>query len=283
MTKQKKSQAGKDHIGVGVGALIFNDEGHLLLTLRGQKAKNERGKWEIPGGAVEFGETIQEALKREIKEELDIEIEVIEMLQLCDHIITDEQQHWVSPTYICKIISGEPKILEPDKCDQIGWFSLKDAAKLPLSIVTKQDLAVLKTRKHQENIGCAVIVNNDQGKILLGKRKNAYKSGLYGLPGGRIEGKEKALMAAKRELWEETRLKAQSLKYVGVVKEWQDGYTFIHFIYLCTQWEGEIKLTEPEKCQSWTWFALNNLPKGILPGHLQGIEFLQNKQNISDI
>ncbi|MBD3279522.1 MAG: NUDIX domain-containing protein, partial [Candidatus Pacebacteria bacterium] len=69
MTNQViKSKAGKDHIGVGVGALIFNDEGHLLLTLRGEKAKNERGKWEIPGGAVEFGETIEQALKREMKE-----------------------------------------------------------------------------------------------------------------------------------------------------------------------------------------------------------------------
>lgn len=139
--------AGKDYIGVGVGALIFNGEGQLLLTLRGKKAKNERGKWEIPGGAVEFGETIEESLKREIKEELAIEIEVIEMLQLCNHIIPDEKQHWVSPTYICKIIRGEPKILEPEKCDEIGWFSLEEAEKLPLSIVTKLDIAVLKKRK----------------------------------------------------------------------------------------------------------------------------------------
>jgi 8-oxo-dGTP diphosphatase len=137
---------GQDYIGVGVGALIFNDEGSLLLTLRGKQAKNEVGKWEIPGGAVEFGETIQEALKREIKEELGIEIEVVEMLQICDHIIPDEQQHWVSPTYICQITKGEPKILEPEKCDQIGWFSVEEAMELPLSIVTKKDIAVLKNK-----------------------------------------------------------------------------------------------------------------------------------------
>lgn len=145
----QKAKAGKDYIGVGVGALIFNDEGHLLLTLRGKKAKNERGKWEIPGGAVEFGETIENALKREIKEELDIEIEVLEMLQLCDHIIPYENEHWVSPTYICKITKGEPKILEPEKCDEIGWFSLEDAEKMPLSIVTKEDIRILKKRGRQ--------------------------------------------------------------------------------------------------------------------------------------
>ena len=47
---------GIDYIGVGVGAAIFNKEGKFLLTLRGREAKNERGKWEIPGGSVEFGE-----------------------------------------------------------------------------------------------------------------------------------------------------------------------------------------------------------------------------------
>jgi 8-oxo-dGTP diphosphatase len=274
---------GKDYIGVGAGALIFNDEGLLLLSLRGKKAKNERGKWEIPGGGVEFGETIEEALKREIKEELDIEIEVTEMLQLCNHIIPDEKQHWVSPTYICKIVSGEPKILEPEKCDRIGWFSIEEAERLPLSIVTKQDIAILKKRNHQENIGCAVIVKNNQGQVLLGKRKNAYRSSLYGFPGGRIDKDEKALAASKRELLEETGLKANNLKYVGVVKEWQDSYNFIHFIYLCTEWKGDLKLMEPDKCEDWEWFSLDSLPQDILPGHLQGIRLLLEGDGIGDI
>lgn len=68
---------GTDCIGVGVGALIFNDEGMILLALRGSDAKNERGKWEIPGGAVEFGETLEDALKREVKEEINVEINIV--------------------------------------------------------------------------------------------------------------------------------------------------------------------------------------------------------------
>lgn len=137
---------GIDYIGVGMGAVIFNDEGKILLTKRGPEAKNERGTWEIPGGALEFGETFEQGLKREILEELGIEIEVQELLQLCDHIILDEHQHWVAPTYICKIISGTPQNLEPGKCDEIGWFSLAEAQELPLSIVTQQDIELLAKR-----------------------------------------------------------------------------------------------------------------------------------------
>ncbi len=85
---------GIDYIGVGVGALIFNDEGKIFLTLRGPKAKNERGKWEIPGGAVEFGETFEQAIVREIFEEHGIHIKVKKLLDICSHIIPDEHQHW---------------------------------------------------------------------------------------------------------------------------------------------------------------------------------------------
>ena len=86
---------GIDYIGAGVGAAIFNEEGKLFFTKRGQKAHNERGTWEIPGGSIEFGETCEEAVRREIKEENDIDIEVVELLGICDHIIPDEHQHWL--------------------------------------------------------------------------------------------------------------------------------------------------------------------------------------------
>lgn len=137
---------GIDYIGVGVGAAIFNKEGKLFITLRGKEAKNERGKWEIPGGSVEFGETFEQAIKREIKEEHGIDIEILELLGICDHIIPDEHQHWVSPTYICIIKKGKPKIMEPHKCEQIGWFTIEEAEELPLSIVTKYDISQLKEK-----------------------------------------------------------------------------------------------------------------------------------------
>lgn len=130
---------GADYIGVGVGALIENESGQVFLSRRGPKAKNERGLWEFPGGGVEFGETLAQALCREMQEEYGIELEVNELLDVVDHILPDEGQHWVSPTYLCQVRSGEPRILEPEKCAEIGWFDL-DAIPAELTQITRLNL-----------------------------------------------------------------------------------------------------------------------------------------------
>jgi len=114
---------GVDYIGVGCGALIMNDKNETLLLKRGRKSRNQAGYWSKPGGTVEFGEKIEDAIRREIKEELNIEIELIKFLGFTNHIIKEENQHWLSISYLAKIIKGVPKNLEPDKHDEIGWFA----------------------------------------------------------------------------------------------------------------------------------------------------------------
>ncbi|MCB0085432.1 MAG: NUDIX domain-containing protein, partial [Caldilineaceae bacterium] len=86
-------QRGIDYIGVGVGALIVNAAGEIFLAQRGPHAKNERGRWECPGGSVEFGETLTAALQREIREEFGVEIAVGALIDLVDHILPAEGQH----------------------------------------------------------------------------------------------------------------------------------------------------------------------------------------------
>lgn len=129
---------GIDYIGVGVGALIVDDQGRLFLARRGPKAKNERGLWEFPGGAVERGERLADALRREIREEYGVEIEVGELLDVVDHLLPEEGQHWVSPAYLCRIVSGTPAILEPDKCAEIGWFAPADVPR-DLTVISREN------------------------------------------------------------------------------------------------------------------------------------------------
>lgn len=141
-----KMKKGIDYIGVAVGAMIFNDKGELFLSKRSKNCKNERGFWEVPGGGVEFGEKLEAAIRREMFEEYGIRIEILEQFPAVDHLIPNENQHWVPTTFLAKIKSGKPKIMEPEKCDEIGFFPLNKLPK-PLSIVTKLDLKMYKKRK----------------------------------------------------------------------------------------------------------------------------------------
>jgi len=136
---------GVDYIGVGVGAILVNDKGWLFFARRAEMAKNERGLWEFPGGSVEFGETMEAALKREMFEEYGIEIMVGELLDVVDHILPEEGQHWISPTFLCKIVKGEPVIKEPGKCSQIGWFP-PEAAPGQLTKITQENLKHYRIR-----------------------------------------------------------------------------------------------------------------------------------------
>lgn len=138
---------GVDYIGVGVGAIIVAEDGRLFLARRGPLAKNERGLWEFPGGSVEFGERLKDALRREIAEEYGVQIEVGELLDVVDHLLPDEGQHWVSPTFLCRIVEGEPIIREPGKCSEIGWFD-PDEVPTNLSVVSRSNLAHYVERIH---------------------------------------------------------------------------------------------------------------------------------------
>lgn len=135
-----------DYIGVSVGAMVFNEKGELFLSKRSQNCKNERGHWETPGGSVEFGETLMRAVAREMLEEYGVEIEIIEQFPAADHFIPAEGQHWVATTFLAKFKSGQkPKIMEPNKCDEIGWFPL-DTLPSPLSLITQADLKEYRRR-----------------------------------------------------------------------------------------------------------------------------------------
>ncbi|HEX9021406.1 MAG TPA: NUDIX domain-containing protein [Nitrospirota bacterium] len=138
---------GTDYIGVGVGGVIFNREGKVFLARRGKNARNERLKWEFPGGSVEFNESLEHALLREINEEYGFEVEVVELLDVVNHIIPEEKQHWVSPTFLCRVKSGEPAIREPHKCSEIGWFAVNDIPEGELTIASKKSLECLRKRR----------------------------------------------------------------------------------------------------------------------------------------
>jgi 8-oxo-dGTP diphosphatase len=129
---------------------------------------------------------------------------------------------------------------------------------------------------------CAILVNN-QGLILLGKRKNGYKAGFFGLPGGRVEINEPLIKTIQREVKEETGIEVVEPQYLGVIRENQGGYDFIHFVFTARVGDAQPVLAEPDKCEDWEWFDLSKTLPRVLPGHVAAIDMFLCKEKLIDI
>ena len=101
---------------IGVGGVIV-DRGRTVLIRRGTEPL--LGQWSIPGGTVEIGETLAEAVRRELREETGLEVHVLELIELFDRIYLDNgaapsqhkkpRYHFVIADYLCERVGGEPR------------------------------------------------------------------------------------------------------------------------------------------------------------------------------
>jgi ADP-ribose pyrophosphatase YjhB (NUDIX family) len=115
----------------GCGAAIRDGDGRLLLIQR--LTEPESGAWGLPGGKIDFGEPAKTTARREIAEELGIDIEILHLACISEIIDAGDGRHWVSPIYEARIVSGEPAVQEPEKHGGCAWFALSD---LPDRITT---------------------------------------------------------------------------------------------------------------------------------------------------
>lgn len=104
-----------------------------MLMKRGPKARDEHGRWDICGGALEFGESITDAITRELYEELCAEPLDIKFLTAYDaHRNLDSiQTHWVALVHAVLVNPDRVTIGEPHKITEIGWFT-QDSLPKPL-------------------------------------------------------------------------------------------------------------------------------------------------------
>ncbi|HET9995177.1 MAG TPA: NUDIX domain-containing protein [Candidatus Acidoferrum sp.] len=109
---------------VGVGILILDHLGRALLTLR--NLPPEAGCWSIVGGKLDYLETLEECAVREAREEVGVDVLIDALLCVTDHLLPQENQHWVSPAYLGRVSGGEAKNCEPQKAREVRWFPLHD-------------------------------------------------------------------------------------------------------------------------------------------------------------
>jgi len=122
---KKDHRRGIDHIGISASFIIHDGKGRILLQKRGVKARDEKGNWDVGGGAIEFGEPIGEAVTREIKEELSVEPLEVKFLTVYDAFREHNGQktHWIAIMHAVKVDPAKVKIGEPDKIEEVGWFT----------------------------------------------------------------------------------------------------------------------------------------------------------------
>ena len=91
---------------VGVGGVVVHED-HVLLVQRGHEPA--LGQWSIPGGLIDVGETLREAVIREVREETGLEVEPIELIELLDRIHRQDgrvRYHYVIADYLCRVAGG---------------------------------------------------------------------------------------------------------------------------------------------------------------------------------
>jgi nucleoside triphosphatase len=113
----------KQYPKIVTSVLIYNDKNEIFLA-RGVKWEN---KWTVPGGHLEWGESFEESIKREVKEETNLEIENVELLGIQEAIFPPayhKKKHMVFLDFCAKVLSGD--VILNNEHSEYKWFSLDE-------------------------------------------------------------------------------------------------------------------------------------------------------------
>ena len=116
----------KQHPKIVVGILVYNSENKIFLG----KCSKWGDKWVVPGGHLEWGEKLFECVKREVKEETNLEVSDIELVGVQESIFSDEyhkKRHMVFLDYCCKAVNDDIKL--NDEIQEYVWIAPEEALK----------------------------------------------------------------------------------------------------------------------------------------------------------
>ena len=115
--------------GVGCGIILIKNDKILLgrRTEDTSKATSElkgEGTWTLPGGKMHFKETIEDVVKREVKEETNLDVKSFDVISVSNDIVPDK--HFVTIGVICNDFDGEVQTMEPEEITKWNWFSFNE-------------------------------------------------------------------------------------------------------------------------------------------------------------
>lgn len=114
-------------------------------------------------------------------------------------------------------------------------------------------------------VGCGLVIQRADGRVLLCKRLKAPEAGFWNIVGGKVDLMERSIDAARREAEEESGLKIGAVDFLCLAEEiiLADGQHWVSLIYVTRDFTGEPTLTEPDKLSEIGWFALDDLPQPL--------------------
>lgn len=129
---------------VAVGGIVLQDDKVLLVLRANAPLKN---KWAIPGGRVKLGETLQQAVEREILEETGLSVKAGEVVYVFDTIGRDECErvefHYVIIDLLAQVVDSSQPLIPGDDARDAQWFTLEHL-KQPEFPVSSETLTLLK-------------------------------------------------------------------------------------------------------------------------------------------
>ncbi|MBI3033044.1 NUDIX domain-containing protein [Candidatus Woesearchaeota archaeon] len=131
---------------VATGIIIYNDNNNKILLVQSHKWP---GKWLIPGGGVEWGETAEACAIREVKEETNLDITDITLVDVQESIFPKEfyqERHFIFFDYTAKVINNGNKIILNEELQEYQWIKPEEALALDLNNDTRKFLEKLLKR-----------------------------------------------------------------------------------------------------------------------------------------
>lgn len=117
---------GVDFIGVTCSFVCHDGDGRFLMHKRSKNCRDEQGRWDNGGGAHEFGHSLEDTVRREVKEEYGadaLEVTFIKVYDAHRKLADGTATHWVAVMFAVKVDPAQAKNNEPHKIDEIGWFT----------------------------------------------------------------------------------------------------------------------------------------------------------------
>lgn len=131
-------QTGPRSPALGVGAVIWNDKNEVVLIRRGKEPR--RDQWSIPGGHLEWGESLHDAILREVREETGLVVEIAGLIDTVDLIMRDASgdvtRHYVLIDFATRVVAGE--LRAGSDAAEARWVAFSALSDYPLWSETRR-------------------------------------------------------------------------------------------------------------------------------------------------